>query len=65
MNPPTTVDELIVYLHARAEQVRDLQTLQSGCESWALPSPTIDMLVRNTLADTERDAAACLAGLQS
>ena len=65
MSPPTTVDELIVYLSVRSYQIRDLRTLQTECAQFSIPSPTIDLLVRHTLADVERDAAACLAGLQS
>ncbi len=64
MIPPKTADELIAYLTARAAQIRDLRLLRSECVWLTIPCPTIELLMESTCRDTERAAAACLAGLQ-
>lgn len=62
---PTTPDELIAYLGARAAQVRDLTTLVNECHDSGIGCPTLEALLENTLRDTERITTECLAALSS
>lgn len=60
---PTTPDELIAYLTARAAQVASLTALVDACHNEGIDCPTLESLLNNTLHDTEAAATACLASL--